>query len=647
MAIAILPAQLANQIAAGEVVERPASIIKELVENSIDAGATRIDIEVEQGGCKLIRIRDNGGGIAKDELVLALARHATSKISSLDDLEAIVSLGFRGEALASISSVSRLTLTSKPENQSEGWQVYVEGRDMLPVIKPASHPTGTTVEVLDIFYNTPARRRFLKTEKTEFSHIDEIIRRIALAYLNVTFNLQHNSKLIRQYRSAESEQQIEKRVSTICSTAFIQKSIKLSWQHDDLLIKGWISPNIGQEQLQYFYVNSRVVKDRLLNHALKQAFLAACKSSVYSTDETLSYVIYLELDPHQVDVNVHPAKHEVRFHEARLVHDFVYQAMAMALSTANDRVLDLSPLNQYDQNSHELYLKPNRAAAGENIFNRSASFDNSMVGVNSSRYSKANIEPKKTTHDLENKLYNQLLQPVSDNKQCKEDYVSPQQQAVIASLFPKRTEPLIITESELELSSAVKLGRVLTIIDNNYVLLEKYDYQQQKITVLSLEKAQLVLFKHKIVTYNDKLDVERLLIPLSILLSKQEQQILIQTKLMLAEFGFEFEIDKSKLQLNAVPKLLRKANWQNILPKLISFLLLHSNSPELTLLTYQWLADQYVGLNHQQEIIWNIPKAIAVLTELEQLSEQDIDLSDIVKAIDLSIITSLFKTDIL
>jgi len=345
MAILILPPQLANQIAAGEVVERPASIIKELVENSIDAGANRIDIEIEQGGSKLIRIRDNGCGIAKDELGLALARHATSKISSLEDLEAIVSLGFRGEALASISSVSRLTLTSKPENQLEGWQVYAEGRDMLPVVKPASHPAGTTVEVLDIFYNTPARRRFLKTEKTEFSHIDEIIRRIALAYLNVTFNLQHNGKLIKQYRAAESEQQIEKRVVSICGAGFMQKSIKLSWQHGDLLIKGWVSPNTGQEQLQYFYVNGRVVKDRLLNHALKQAFLEACKSSVYSTDEALSYVIYLELDPKQVDVNVHPAKHEVRFHEARLVHDFVYQAMSMALSTVNESVLDFSPSN--------------------------------------------------------------------------------------------------------------------------------------------------------------------------------------------------------------------------------------------------------------------------------------------------------------
>ncbi|WP_392563023.1 DNA mismatch repair endonuclease MutL [Orbus sturtevantii] len=646
MAILILPPQLANQIAAGEVVERPSSIIKELVENSIDAGANRIDIEVEQGGCKLIRIRDNGCGIAKDELGLALARHATSKISTLDDLEAIVSLGFRGEALASISSVSRLTLTSKPKNQAEAWQVYAEGRDMQPIIKPASHPTGTTVEVLDIFYNTPARRRFLKTEKTEFAHIDEIIRRIALARLDITFNLQHNGKLIKQYRAAESEQQIEKRVAAICGTTFMQKSIKLSWQHDDLLIKGWISQHSGQEALQYFYVNGRVVKDRLLNHALKQAFLEARKSSVYSTDEAISYVIYLELDPRQVDVNVHPAKHEVRFHEARLVHDFVYQAMIMALGSANESAANLSPAGQQAQNNNEFHVKPNRAAAGENIFNRPAAVQLSSSNLTQSSYHYQGSGDKKNTHNLENKIYSQLVQPITNERQCQEAPISPPQQAVISSLFPKRNEPLVVRENELELSSAVKLGRVLTIIDNNYVLLEKHDYQQQQISLLSLKNAQLALFKSKMLL-STALDIERLLIPLSILLSKQEQQVLSQTKLMLEKLNFEFNIDKSKLQLNAVPKLMRKANWQFLLPRLISLLLLHATSPDLDLLIHQWLVEQYALLIDEQEIIWNIPKAIAVLTELEQLHEQESVLSDIIKPVDLSFITSSFKSDIL
>lgn len=203
MPIKVLPPQLANQIAAGEVVERPASVVKELVENSLDAGATRIDIDIDRGGAKLIRIRDNGCGIGKDDLALALARHATSKITCLDDLEAILSLGFRGEALASISSVSRLILTSRTADQSEAWQAYAEGRDMAVTVKPAAHPQGSTVEVLDLFYNTPARRKFMRTEKTEFTHIDEVVRRIALARFDVSVNLSHNGKLIRQYRAVK------------------------------------------------------------------------------------------------------------------------------------------------------------------------------------------------------------------------------------------------------------------------------------------------------------------------------------------------------------------------------------------------------------------------------------------------------------
>ncbi len=192
MSIEILPARLANQIAAGEVVERPASVVKELVENSLDAGATRIQIDIERGGHKLIRIRDNGSGINKDELTLALSRHATSKLKSLDDLENICSLGFRGEALASISSVSRLTLSSKPKQQEAAWQAFAEGRDMAVQIKPTAHPDGTTIEVKDLFFNTPARRKFLRTEKTEFSHIDELIKRIALSRFDVSITLTHN-----------------------------------------------------------------------------------------------------------------------------------------------------------------------------------------------------------------------------------------------------------------------------------------------------------------------------------------------------------------------------------------------------------------------------------------------------------------------
>ena len=261
MPIQVLPPQLANQIAAGEVVERPASVVKELVENSLDAGATRIDIDIERGGAKLIRIRDNGSGIKKDELALALARHATSKIASLDDLEAIISLGFRGEALASISSVARLTLTSRTAEQQEAWQAYAEGRDQAVTVKPAAHPVGTTLEVLDLFYNTPARRKFLRTEKTEFNHIDEIIRRIALARFDVTINLSHNGKIVRQYRAVPEGGQKERRLGAICGTAFLEQALAIEWQHGDLTLRGWVAdPNHTTPALaDHCFDNSRFV----------------------------------------------------------------------------------------------------------------------------------------------------------------------------------------------------------------------------------------------------------------------------------------------------------------------------------------------------------------------------------------------------
>ncbi|MDV5172095.1 DNA mismatch repair endonuclease MutL [Photobacterium rosenbergii] len=329
MPIQILPARLANQIAAGEVVERPASVVKELVENSLDAGATRIDIDIDKGGSRTIRIRDNGKGIPKDELGLALSRHATSKIATLDDLEAIASLGFRGEALASISSVSRLTLTSRTAEQEEAWAAYAEGRDMEVQLKPAAHPIGTTLEVLDLFFNTPARRKFLRTEKTEFGHIDELLKRIALSRMDVTINLRHNGKVVRQYRAANTQIQKERRLAAVCGQAFLDHALAVELSHGDLKLSGWICSPQGarsQNDIQYCYVNGRMMKDKLINHAIRQAY-----ESSLAPDQYAAYALFIDVDPHQVDVNVHPAKHEVRFHQARLVHDFICQGLQSAL----------------------------------------------------------------------------------------------------------------------------------------------------------------------------------------------------------------------------------------------------------------------------------------------------------------------------
>ena len=593
MAIHILSPQLANQIAAGEVVERPASVIKELVENSLDAGSTQIDIDLEQGGCKLIRIRDNGCGINKDELALALARHATSKISTLDDLDAIISLGFRGEALASISSVSRLTLTSRTAEQSEAWQVYAEGRDMKPTIKPAAHPIGSTVEVLDLFYNTPARRRFLKTEKTEFMHIEEFVRRIALARPDVSFNLQHNGKLVKQYRASE----LEKRVELVCGRAFIQKAVKLDWQHDDLVIQGWVTSSENSE-LQYFYVNGRVIKDKLLNHALRQAYNSR-------THEQQSYVVFLQIDPKQVDVNVHPAKHEVRFHEARLVHDFVYQAIVMALES-----------NQQLAYNKKMVMAPNRQAAGENIFNEKKETEQK-------NYPTIGSLPKKPiNHIKENAIYGQLVETKpkveiektqsQSFQSIEDDSITAPQQAVIEALFPKRSVPLQSLQQQLDSSSLMQFGRVLTIIQSDLALLEKYEDNQQKLMLMKLSVAQQKVTAIKLLSQES----EKLLIPLTILIDHKEQQLLTSYQKQLHFLGFDFYIDKAKLHLQSVPKMLRTMNWQQILPALISFL---SESEQEVLDPTQianWLANQY---DDEHAVCWSVAKVIQLLAQLEQI----------------------------
>ena len=328
--IRILEPRLANQIAAGEVVERPASVVKEAVENSLDAGATRIDIDVEAGGTRLLRIRDDGLGMGEGDLELSLARHATSKIGSIEDLEAVASLGFRGEALASIASVSRLLLTSNTDQASaQGRQALCEGREMSVAVRPASHPRGTTLEVRDLFYNTPARRKFLRTEKTEFGHIHEVIKRQALSRPDVAFTLRHNGKQTLQLGAAMVDSERDRRIAAICGKEFAERSVPVAREAGALKLWGWVAePTFSRSQadLQYFFVNGRVIRDKLVSHAIRQAY-----RDVLFHGRHPAFVLFLELDPSGVDVNVHPTKHEVRFRDSRGVHDFLFGTLSRAL----------------------------------------------------------------------------------------------------------------------------------------------------------------------------------------------------------------------------------------------------------------------------------------------------------------------------
>jgi DNA mismatch repair protein MutL len=355
--IQLLSPRLANQIAAGEVVERPASVIKELLENSLDSGARRIDVDVEQAGIKLLRVRDDGGGISADDLPLALARHATSKIRELEDLERVMSLGFRGEALASISSVARLTLTSRTRDADQAWQVETEGRDMASRVQPAAHPVGTSVEVRDLFFNTPARRKFLKAEKTEFDHLQEVIKRMALARFDVAFHLRHNGKTILSLHEARDDVARARRVSAVCGPGFLEQALPIEVERNGLKLWGWVGlPTFSRSQadLQYFFVNGRAVRDKLVAHAVRQAYRDVLFNGRHPT-----FVLFFEVDPAVVDVNVHPTKHEVRFRDGRMVHDFLYGTLHRALG-------DVRPEDQLaGTTSVTALVRPSGPEAGE------------------------------------------------------------------------------------------------------------------------------------------------------------------------------------------------------------------------------------------------------------------------------------------
>ena len=341
MRIRQLPENLINQIAAGEVIERPASVVKELVENSLDAGATRIDVALEAGGVKLVRVRDNGSGIDSEDLALALTRHATSKITSLDDLESVRSMGFRGEALPSIASVSRFRIISRRRGAAHAHSIAADN-GQLSAIKPAQHPEGSTVEMHELFFNVPARRKFLRAERTELGHIEESLRAFALARPDVAFSLSHNGRELM--RDAASEQVPEARVDAMLGESFLQNSLRIEHAGAGLKLQGWVglpTASRSQSDRQFFYVNRRLVRDRVVAHAVRQAYADVLFHGRHPT-----FVLFLDIDPLQVDVNVHPAKAEVRFRESRLVHDFLYRTLheALAQTRAGNSASLSSPL---------------------------------------------------------------------------------------------------------------------------------------------------------------------------------------------------------------------------------------------------------------------------------------------------------------
>ncbi|EAA2778320.1 DNA mismatch repair endonuclease MutL [Salmonella enterica] len=541
MTIHILSPQLANQIAAGEVVERPASIVKELLENAIDAGATDIRIDVEKGGAKCIRVSDNGCGICKDELSLALMRHATSKISTLADLESIASLGFRGEALASISSVSRLTLTSRTPEQDEGWQVYVEGRDMSPVVQPASHPKGTTVEVLDLFYNTPARRRFLKSDKTESGHTEDVVRRAALSRPDVGFTLIHNGKRLLHCAAGKPGASAASRLAAICGRDFADRAVYLEWPHHSLQLSGWVVPPQPDGRffdVQYFFVNGRAVRDRVIMHAVRQAY-----GQIPDGGQPPGYVLYLELEAAQVDVNVHPAKQEVRFHESRLVHDFICQGVLSALNQNDATGLlpeDTAALSVTD------CLPENRKAAGENSL----------------------VEPGARSPGGYGGTGRGGFQPEGFNRQAGRAYQQLLQTPGTTSSLQLPAYDKTADEKDVLILPGTDY-RLLVPVRQKYALVAR----GESIYLLSLKGAWQCLLERRLSAEDGNRPVSQpLLMPVRLKLNRQERESLRQWQPHLEQTGILYTPDSHGVVFNGVPSLIREQPLTLLLGRLAEWL---------------------------------------------------------------------------
>lgn len=679
MTIKILPARLANQIAAGEVVERPASVVKELVENSLDSGATRIDIDIEKGGAKLIRVRDNGKGIVKDELGLALSRHATSKIHTLDDLEAIVSLGFRGEALASISSVARLTMTSRPATQDQAWAAYSEGRDMAVKLQPAAHPIGTSVEVLDLFFNTPARRKFLRTEKTEFTHIDELLKRIALSRFDVTINLRHNGKMVRQYRAAKTEIQAEKRIAAVCGNAFVRHMLKIELEHQGLRLHGWITTPEGarqQSDLQYCYVNGRMMRDKLINHAIRQSYETSLRPDQFAT-----YVLFIELDPHQVDVNVHPAKHEVRFHQARLVHDFIYQALSDGL--AQTKHIDAAPVNQSAFHQAEPAPSDEVIDSTEGVDTFVSTQPSSSIDISQAperareAIDKTPAYPRKAESEhvresVQDRTSNySLSQEQSQHASGRQSFTgSPRQEWIESRPAPKPDKPSnqhhaepapskremkaykellktpdfpssttgesshlpspqpkaesVVDRVPAERPIIAELGKAITVVNQQYLAMGS----KNGCLLLSLAKAEFLRVVGQMNTQHGPLKSQPLLVPLSMKVGGELVEVAKALSPQLNLLGIELKARNSEaIMVMGVPSPLRQQNLQILIPDLLSYaasLNIQSNNAQIMQQLVNWIGVQTAQVKSD----YTLSEAVQLVGELEQLWQGLLPLDD-------------------
>ncbi len=567
-----LSTQLANQIAAGEVVSRPASVVKELVENSLDAGATEIAVYIEKGGVDLIRVSDNGIGIHEEDLPLALSAHATSKVYELSELEALLSLGFRGEALASIAAISRLSLISRYQGSEHAFEINQEGRDFIPEKKPAARAQGTDIWVRDLFFNTPARRQFLRSDKTEFAQIEEIFKRIALSYFEVGFQLYHNDKLIFNLPPASAPEMIEKRIADLVHRDFLTQALRVEVQTEGLCLSGFVGlPTFSRSQgdLQYFYVNQRVIKDKLIAHAIKQAY-----RDVLYHDKHPVFVLYLSCDPSAVDVNVHPTKAEVRFRDSRWVHDFIFSSLNRALAEAKagraENILSANILSENILESpHDLSaLKPSRAVefTAKPLVNpeRNDLYKN-LVMSESNSGEKDNVAGVWGALSVQSQL--------SSMPQETEPVFEHQKMGVTAEVLKStQQQELISMEKELH-----PLGYAIAQLHGIYILSQT----PKGLVIVDMHAAHERIMYEQLKRQSCEKSVTRtvLLMPVILELGRAHMAALEENAELLLDYGFVAEpFGESQAVIREIPHVLKDADVESLIKEMLSDILQYGSS---------------------------------------------------------------------
>lgn len=577
---------LANQIAAGEVIERPASVVKELLENAIDAGATELIIRVEQGGATLIEIIDNGQGIHSDDLPLAVMRHATSKIKTSDDLHAIVSLGFRGEALASIAAVSRLTLMSSQSDDGVGYQVEVNGTAFdHQAIQPVALRKGTHIRVQDLFFNVPARRKFLKKPSTEFGHIEEIVRRLALTHFDIRFMLEHNNQVRLNLPVSDSGQLRFQRVQQLLGHQFTQNAYWLDTQSISMRLSGWLghpSDARPQADLQYVYVNGRIVKDKTISHALRMAYDGILHGHQYS-----AYLLFLEVDPEQIDVNVHPTKHEIRFLNQREVHEFVRHYAKETLSQFQTAAAELSqamkpeqlPIERMPQPSYQEQFSLHRAETASTQVPHEADHTHAATTAVSTELLTEFNASRPNSVD-----YSRRPQPVSDPERLNnalKSYLAPLREQTEA------VENTAERQAESEVDE-FPLGIAIAQLHGIYILAQN----TEGLIIVDMHAAHERILLQQMKSAWDKPEFwisQQLLIPKVVSITRMQAARIEDLKDQLARLGLDIDqYGDDQAIVRGVPAILHKANFEKLIPEL-----LHDLDPN----------DQAQALMHKRDAI--------------------------------------------